>query len=352
MSRIFLTGIRARAARLNSAEDASRFLRGEAEVPVPSEYLLPGGGSLSLLSPEIPADHAHYPSRKDLKVMRQDSVAAVVAVGELLDEAPLGPELLARCGLFLANGVCLDGSEEEIAAMATGLVPLADDETVASRLLRTSRATHPLMALKMLTNATQCFVAQKSLALGPNTTFGNTSHSAIDALETSIDQLRLGACNQVIAGASSDGGVHSWLYHRHFTGTAPWREATGAAFVLLENEEGLRASGHRPLAELTALDTSPGFAWNGGGLLREKRAGAVCFNGPICESGYAAQRELCLASFDEAHSFFPSHGFLGTCGPFLSLLAGVALLRNGHHHAHAWNRDVYGREALLRLEAP
>jgi len=301
----------------------------------------------------------HYPKRQDIKAMRDDVVAAVICIGELLEKAEIPDEKLVDIPLFVANGIFVEqllSRKEKIAERFFDAFHIEDEADMYRRIVN---VLPPIIALSALTNATESFVAQYGGIAGNNSTFGNTSHSAFYALNEGIKCIESGQNEMVVVGASSYGGIFSNLTFRNFSDSlSDWRESICAVFLMLESTESLLNRKQNPLNEIVQLGSSKhvpdlfkmsakkyyeGLDING---MKE----LAVFSGGFTQHDYELEKEYVQTNWKDSFSWFPELGSFGACSMLMNIITAITLIEKGDSaKIDCLNRDPYSRESYVQI---
>jgi hypothetical protein len=222
-----------------------------------SELIVPGfeGGQVETLRPLVPdreifPDPFHegarcklgassidlsrltdFPARRsDLKIMRQEVVAAVCVVGRLL--AGNARDESAREALALFATTSFGGRELE--DELDGIIAALHHVEKGSEVESLKRALHPLFGLKALTNSAEAFVAQTYGLRGENATFGDLSSAGRAALEAASMAFELGKSSEAIVLGTSTGSIYNLHHSESYASpsTELLRESPGVAALL------------------------------------------------------------------------------------------------------------------------
>lgn len=295
----------------------------------------------------------YYPARSDEKIMRQDVKASIIVINELIKEMGLINEV-ANMPLFVANGAFIEDSDKYLTRISTVYKKFTQETSEEERIKKIYMASPPLVALETLTNSTMSFIAQYVGFKGHNTTFGNTSLSAYYSLKEAIDSMDEEGKSCVLS--SNSGGNHSFLTNSSVLGyTDGWHESASVGCIVLSNST--RYSENQ-LCKITHLKhgvnipdlESNELSQNWEALLPDKYADLVIFSGAFTEKTYIMDEKYCNCMCDATYSLFKEYGNLGSSNIILSLIKGIEFLNDGHKIIDVLDRDVYGRESLIRIE--
>ena len=197
-----------------------------------------------------------FPHPKKLKVMRPDVVAGVVAIKRLMRQCNLQRDEMLDVPIYVANGVCLDGSTDGVMRVTSAYLPQDGDKSIEDANRRIEKVVSPLFPLTVLSNAALNYVAEESGCLGDNTTFGNTSFAFHDALKAAIRKIETSEAEMAVVGAVNGCGLISVLSNSNLIADkGDWRESVAGGFILLESEKSLERRGAKPLAQIISIDS-------------------------------------------------------------------------------------------------
>jgi len=354
---VVVTGLAIKAPGIGEIDDLIAPDRSE-RATAPVVHTFPGRVTTEIHNYALDENAPHYPTRKARKTMSPDSVAAVVCTGELLDAANLAGTDLTEVPFFVAAGPSLDSADADVAVEALEHA-IDGNATPQEHFSLLFDGTHPLFALRVLSNAGSCHVAQRFGLTGDSTTFGTTSTDGFHALETAVDYVRTGRAPMAVVGVYNGSGPLTALSHWTLRRAGElWRESGACVFVLVESLSAARAREAAPLALIDKVVAPPmvpsvlspmrpePYAF----MADEERSGSVVFSGGFCDADYEAERSVARALWDDTFSWYEALGTLGTASVLVSLATGVARIRAGEIEASdGIDRDLYGRETRVRV---
>jgi len=293
----------------------------------------------------------NYPSKKDAKVMRNEIVASVITLKRIVQRLRLDPDELRDTPLYIATSIPAHSLEEEIDGLLKSMddPELWVDQEKRNRLLFSM--TNPMTGLKVLSNANSCFASENCGARGNNATFGDTSNAGFLALEEAWFDISERRSTYAIVGVGASCGRASQLSLRGFAGKNELQtEIEAAAFLVLGSRDRMEAMRDHVPIRIKHLEQKPLvpsiFKQDDGHSIFETGNDGDAFNIYSDPFGYypATGRDQLNLSND-----------IGNFGA-ASLLCGIAIAQS---HLNARNgvaavcrdRDVYGREARVELEA-
>ncbi|MEX1002409.1 MAG: hypothetical protein WDZ35_09875 [Crocinitomicaceae bacterium] len=302
---------------------------------------------------ELDKNSPFYPKRGDEKIMRSDTAMAVVAVQQLLAEAGIKISR-EETALYVASGVFIENIEDHLGHLMRALEKIKDAKTEADKINLIFRASPPLLALQTLTNSTMSFVAQYVGIKGNNATFGNTSLSGFHALEAAVAEVTY-TDNCAVVVASNVGGEYSFMMNSSlYPHTEGWKESGAVGTVLLTKKPTpnslcritqMATSTHLPNLHSTAIQRN----WKN--LLPDTKSDAIIHSGAYTEAVFQADDSYCKKLNKPTASFFTANGNMGSANVLASLQKGIDMLAEGRSCIDLLDRDIYGRESAIRIEA-
>jgi len=300
----------------------------------------------------------HFPNRSKLKVMRSDVVAALICAGELLDQASLAD--MVDVPLYVSNGSSFDLSVDQVAKVTDAYLAKSNSEAWPDRFKRLAMILPPLLVLKTLAISTECFVAEKLGAKGDNATFGSTPHSTYYALLEGVKKIRQCQSDMVVVGASNGIGIYSSLIYKNFPRDGLiWKESEGAAFLLLESFDSCQRHGRQPLAEIVGMDSKtaiPEIFSEEDNVPYQDFIGhpaPLCiFSGGLSSGDFLLEEQVCKSNWSESFCWKSKLGILGNVGVIMNIITAITFNRyKDPGRIDCLNRDPYGRESRVRLQA-
>jgi len=293
----------------------------------------------------------YYPSRSDEKIMRTDVVSSIVGILEMLNELKIGTSERNKMALFVANSIFIEENNKNLNRALGVLNRLEEYITDKQKLQAIYKNTPPLLALETLTNATMSFISKYSEIKGQNTTFGSTSHAAYEALEESIYQIASKNIDKVVVGGSNCSGLYSFLaYQNFYKNTKSWKESACSSFMVLGNKGTVKISLLQHNYKLPSLEKQK-LTRNWNSFFKNTTPHFIVYSG-----GYTVEdfnnnenevKDICKNYF----SWENEYGNLGAAAIFMNMAYAYQLIEKGKvQTVDVLNRDVYGREAHIRLE--
>lgn len=301
----------------------------------------------------IDKNSLYYPSRGDEKIMREDVKAALILLNELLQELKIVGEI-ENTPLFVANGAFIENIEKHVDKLYNTYKRFLPEMSEAEKSRKVYQATPPLMALETLTNSTMSFLAQYANLKGQNTTFGNTSLAGYYALKQALISLEKNG--QALVCSSNAGGDYSFLTNSSIVGFAEnWKESAAVSCLYFSNKLNGKFP---PLCKLTKIVNSTTIpviennninrTWRN--LLPDLKADEIIFSGAFSYDTYLQDKAYLEKINSTCFSFFEEFGNLGASNLFLGISKGVERLKSDCSIIDIVDRDIYGRESLVRIE--
>lgn len=293
----------------------------------------------------------NYPSKKDLKVMRNEIAASVVTLRRLAETLRLDPNELTETPLYIATSIPAHSLEEEINRLlkAVDVPGIWEDEEKRNRFLFST--TNPMTGLKLLSNANSCFASENCGARGNNATFGDTSNGSFSALEEAWFDISEGRSDCAIVGVGASCGRASQLSLKGLSGkTELPTETEAAVFLVLGNQERMEAMRGDATIRIKHLEQKPSIP-----CIFEQDDGHPCI-----ENGNASSA---LNVYSDPLGDYPATGKdrlnltndVGNMGAasllFAVAIAQAQLVTQKYAAAICIDKDVYGRETRVELEA-
>ena len=355
--RIFISALSFRAPTLHNLEELQSLMsKGRLEVE-PEAHSLTETLRALIYNLNLKTESPLFPNRKDVKVMRDDVIAATKCGQEILQLAGIDAEARRELTLYMSNGVCLDQLLDNINDISRAYASKEyDDQDLGQKHKRVEKATPPLFVLNALTNGAGSFVAQYTGVKGDNVVYGNTSHATYDCIEEGIHAIESGKKEMVLIGAANGAGLFSALTFKNLAdlGNKDWKSSNAASFILLENHASIIQRGVKPFAEVTQIMKSKSipslFQVNPNPYSEiTPKSSIACFSGGLGEGDYETEKKTILKKWKEGFSLYPYFGSLGVAAPLMNLYASILRLNQGEESIDCLNRDPYGRESLIQL---
>jgi 3-oxoacyl-(acyl-carrier-protein) synthase len=357
-NRVVISGLAFRAPGMDNLESVWRAMNDDSfAVPFEEATICEDGKIYGALI-DLDQSSPHFPSRSKLKVMRSDVVAAMICAGDLLDQVGLVD--MVDVPLYVSSGAGFDLSVDQIAKVTDAYFAKSDSEAWQDRWSRLNIILPPLWVLKTLPISAACFVAEKLGAKGDNATFGSTSHGTYYALLEGEKKIRQGQSDMVVVGATNSIGIYSSLTYKNFSRNGLiWKESEGAAFLLLENMDSCQQHGRQPLAEIVGMNSKTTvpeiFSEDDNAPYQDfiQHSAPMCiFGGGLSHDDFLLEEQVCQSNWSDSFCWKSKLGILGNIGIIMNIISAIALI--GHKNQEkidCLNRDPYGRESRVRLQA-
>ena len=142
---------------------------------------------------QIDPNHPKYPKPSDLKILRSDTIAALILCQEMAELHQWGSTFTENGALLVANSNFIDDDvlDFEGISLAIGQLQNAPDQASENKLF--GSGVSPLLPLRTLTNGAQSFIAQYLSFFGSSTTYGSTGIATVQALHDACNLLKIGA---------------------------------------------------------------------------------------------------------------------------------------------------------------
>lgn len=303
-------------------------------------------GSLSL-----PVGSPHYPQGSDLKIMRADVIASIMLVRQML-EKQVPADQREKIPLFVANGAFLDYGKKFSTFLKRAFGNITPDMEKTGQLSsNVYRFSPPLLILETLTNSSMSLIAQYTGLKGHNTTLGNTSIASFYALQEALYNCR---DTPVVVVSSNYGGIYSFLSNSGILGYREgWKESSGSVSLLLSSRP------ENALARITRLEADgkvPDLSVNTitnnwQKIIPDTAADAVIFSGAYDQTTADQDLEYSRKLHPKAFSLFDQYGNMGPSNLMAGITTAVEMLGNKIKIADILDRDIYGRETMVRVES-
>ncbi len=296
------------------------------------------------------------PKRSDLKIMRDDIAVSIIDIKSKIQALNLSQSDISNMGLFMSNGAFLDQPEKHLDRMPEIFKLFNNEMTEEGKKALIYKKTPPLLALETLTNSSMSFVAQYTGIKGQNTTFGNTSISAVYAIKQSLIELQKSPENLVLCGGANCGDTYSFLSNSPmFNHIDNWKESAGVGNVFFKanptSKDNVLAKVSQVIinSKLPQLDTQE-IKRDWATILPENKADLLIFSGAFTPKEHQLDKAYCESLNPQTFSFFEEYGNMGPANIVLGLIKGIKSLSDEVKTVDVIDRDVYGRESLIRVE--
>lgn len=353
--RIFVTALSFRLPGVSTMDELKKVM-GAAKLELsPTLYQVKNSRSASVYNLNLSPETQYYPSRKDVKVMREDVIAATICSQEVMERS--GIEMKERSGiaLYMSNGACMDELLPNINEISHVYISPEFSEEQGEKHKRVDKVTPPLFVLNALTNSAGSFVSQYAGVRGDNTVYGNTSHSSFDCIEEAINAIADGE-DLALVGCANGAGLFTALTFDNLQ-TVESSEMTlssGAGFILLESEESMKKRGVKALCEIVSVERAKNIprlfsiSKDPYHFLKPKSAFAI-YSGGIGSEDHLIEKKSVASKWRDCFSFYPLFGNTGVAGPLINIFGALVRLEEGEAQVDCINRDPYGRESLIQI---
>tara|TARA_B100000768_G_scaffold127486_1_gene118104 strand:+ start:15184 stop:16200 length:1017 start_codon:yes stop_codon:yes gene_type:complete len=298
-------------------------------------------------------DSNYYPSRSDEKVMRDDVKMSVVTVQKLLNDSHLSKSEIEKMSLYVANGAFIQYFQKH---MSRVLRVYKELQGVMGELNRKKiyRASPPLLALETLTNSNMSFISQYGGIKGNNTTYGNTSIGAYYAIQRACKDLLNGIENSIVC-ASNSSGTYSQISIGSAMNSSFFKESSAGANLLFSSK---KIENKKPICKITNMNHSkivPNIYQkfverNWSQLLEKNQSDQLIFSGAIDDETFDKDYSYLTKIHSNIFSLYPKYGSLGASSIPLGIIQGIKYVQEGSNVVDIVDRDLYGRESLIRIE--
>jgi hypothetical protein len=198
------------------------------------------------------------------------------------------------------------------------------------------------------------FIAQYTGIKGNNATFGNTSMSSIHALQEA--SIALQTAPLVIVNSSNCGGDYSYLTNSSVLGyEEKWKDSTGVACLLLGSQQN---DNRTSLARITLVKNgfnvpnieSKGIERTWSELMPDFNANALICSGAYSEKENQLDIDYCKKVNSNVYSHFDAYGNMGPSNIFFGIIKAIEFIQEGSAIIDIVDRDVFGRESIIRVE--
>lgn len=190
----------------------------------------------------LDATHPNYPKLSDLKILRNDTIAALILTQQMQVLHQWDQSFKEKGALLVANSNFIDDDvlDFESIAQAVSQLQKAHDPSTENKLFGTGIS--PLLPLRTLTNGAQSFIAQYLDFYGSSTTYGSTAIASMQALRDACNLLQIKVCPVVLVGGCHYANLFSFLNNcLLLKDTVGYAEASAASFFMLTPFDGQAA---------------------------------------------------------------------------------------------------------------
>lgn len=347
-TKVYITGIQTAIPGLKSGQSLLKFKASQSQNPV-TEFS--SKSKVRFESLKMDEENPFYPSKSDLKVMREDSIALTVIIQQLIHSKKLTEEELDQTSLFIASGSYNDYLSTELDKISMSYQSQNELEDKVAENKKRMKVIPPLLALRTLTNATQSFASQYAEMKGSGTTYGVTSVGSYYALKEGVEKIKSGEVDRAIIGASNLSGVYSYLTYQNFVSDSEdWHESTAAVCLLLESEHSVLQRKSEPIAEigqLKQIPQTPSLLSKFNGFSSENITGMgnnILFGGAYTDKDYLSDKHTIEQKNKKAFSWYPYMGNTGAASLLLNIATACEERKIFHHKKYSClDYDAYGR---------
>ncbi len=298
-------------------------------------------------------DSKFYPSRSDERVMRTDVIASIIAINTLIEDLDLKPGI-ENYNLFVSNGSFVEDNQKSFERITNAYRALQPQMNIEEKQSKIYKSIPPLLALETLTNSTMSYIAQYTGFKSHNFTIGNTSISGVHLLNEAKKNL----CNNPTSFliSSNCSGDQSYLSNSSlFSNRENWKESMAVGCLIVKNTE---SKPKEAIAQITKIITSnkvPSLEenkirMNWRYLIPDNKANYLIFSGAFTKDQYLQDLQYCNQICKKSFSYYPEYGNLGASNIILSVIKAIQLINKDHQIIDVLDRDVFGRESLIRIE--
>jgi hypothetical protein len=287
-----------------------------------------------------------YPNPSDLKVMREDTIAAVVLARRILHRSKFTDDTIREMGLMFANSNFIDNDilEFDTISQAIGEIQNSLNEEAKNKTL--GAGISPLIPLRTLTNGTESFIAQYTKIQGENATYGSTCISTVHALKDAMNTIALGISENAMVGGSHYANGFSFLnQYLNLDCHSAYKESTSSALILIESEVAISRNNHTVLLWIESIDFNSFTETT-------KDVVSVFWGGSFTPKQTQELYRKLLRKFDvPCCSLFEKTGSLG-CAEMVFLLAWSNENLESGQSSIIYLEDILGEFVCLKVQKP
>ncbi len=290
-------------------------------------------------NPQISPENPFYPKPQDIKILRTDVLAAVIAAQSLVNKVHLERQQLLNANLWMTTGFFDENIIDENSKLIRYLSKAYQIQDKKQRIRKIYRAIPPLLGLNTLTNLTESYVAQYIGAKGSGTQLGNTSASGYYAVGKALAQIKSEATEIAIVGGSNVASISCLLTANSKSNTP--KSITGAILILLEKKR--RRTTYAKIDKLiTCFPESFDNLYRCG--FRQASDVLVVYN-PF---GYDYEQTKWRRKFQLDKIF----GYVPGISAFLSILYAISIMEiEGLRSVDCLDFDYFGRMSFLTIKS-
>ena len=298
----------------------------------------------------------YFPTRSDQKVMRDDVKMSIVTAQELLNKYGFSNKTISRMPLFIANGSFLGNFEKHLSRVLSVFKDVYEEGSRTEIYKKIYRVSPPLLALETLTNSNMSFIAQYTGLKGNNATFGNTSISTYYALKEGINEINKGEEYSLVS-SSNDASIYSHLMNRTVSEiNSSGKESSAGGHLILSKKN---KNDFKVLCKISRMSSSKKVpklyeqtikrTWID--LIKDSKPEMLIFSGALDNEINSIDQEYLKTLNIPTFSIFFFYGFLGVSNLIFGVIQAIKHIENGFQIIDVLDRDIYGRESLVRIES-
>lgn len=291
---------------------------------------------------QIDPNHPKYPKPSDLKILRSDTIAALILCQEMAELHQWGPAFKENGALLVANSNFIDDDVLDFEGISLAISQLqnAPDQVSENKLF--GSGVSPLLPLRTLTNGAQSFIAQYLSFFGSSTTYGSTGIATFQALHDACNLLKIGACQQALVGGGHYANLFSFVNNcLLIPDTSGYAEASATSFFMLEtyDPQTIATSALHIVERVDSLDS-----------LSQHQVEWLFYGGAFTPAQDRELLKLCSQlSYQQAFSWFAHTGNLGAAELGMLLAAAVNWLHTGQT-AIVLLKDAYDVMEIIKVQ--
>lgn len=196
-----------------------------------------------------------YPNPSDLKVMREDTIAAVVLARRILNRANFTEETIRNMSLMFANSNFIDNDILDFDTISQAIGEIQKSSSAEEKNKTLGAGISPLIPLRTLTNGTESFIAQYTKIQGENATYGSTCIASGHALKDAVNTMLLSISECALIGGSHYANGFSFLnQYLNLKSLSGYKESTSSSLILLETEHQISQNNRGALLWIESID--------------------------------------------------------------------------------------------------
>jgi hypothetical protein len=325
--------------------DHDRFHRQDSLCPNSAPYVevLPGLKA-RFRNFHIDTAHPYFPKTSDLKVLRPDTVAAIIMTQSLLENLNISTEERKEMMLLVANSNFIDDQVLDFDGISRAIEKIQGASTHEEKNRLLNAEISPLIPLRTLTNGSESFIAQYTQILGENTTYGSTALATAHALSDANTFIRLQSASSALVGGTHFANLFSFLNHylliEHAKG---YSESSASCFLLLESEEGAKKSQRKVLGYISDIQYNEALPEN-------QKVDWLFIGGAFSEMEHQRILEkTTVIKAKNTFSWFPYTGNMGCAELGMMISSALQWMTTGNV-ASIYLEDAFGKYVTLNVE--